>query len=168
MCARAAWAPSPIGEGTCRCEFIRTWLVLRAGARRKPPGVVGQLPALAPSPTGGGLGRGNALWLEIRSEGCLPISAGGGTCRCEFIRTWLVRRACARRKPPGAARQLVTFLVLPRKVTQRRRPRFAAPAGFPRSAASKRGCATRPGGAHKPCPTAELEQCSPKPPLACG
>jgi len=28
--------------------------------------------------------------------------------------------------PPGVARQLVTFLVLPRKVTQRRRPRFAA------------------------------------------
>ena len=43
-------------------------------------------------------------------------------------------------------RQLVTFLVLPRKVTKRRRPRFAAPAGFPRSAASKRGCATRPRG----------------------
>src|ERR1039458_5537666 len=62
---------------------------------------------------------------------------------------------------PGVARQLVTFLVLPRKVTKRNRPRFAAPAGFPRSAASKRGCATRPGGAHTPRPIAGLEQCSP-------
>ena len=33
--------------------------------------------------------------------------------------------------PSGVARQLVTFLVLPRKVTQRRRPRCAAPSGFP-------------------------------------
>ena len=32
---------------------------------------------------------------------------------------------------PVADRQLVTFLVLPRKVTKRSRPRFAAPAGFP-------------------------------------
>ena len=34
-------------------------------------------------------------------------------------------------KPPGVARQQVTFLVLPRKVTQRSRPRFAAPTGYP-------------------------------------
>src|SRR5512145_1657055 len=69
--------------------------------------------------------------------------------------------------PPGIARQLVTFLVLPRKVTKRSRPRFAAPAGFPRYFANKRGCATRPSRAHKTCPAAELEQCSPKPPLVC-
>ena len=68
-------------------------------------------------------------------------------------------------KPPGVARQQVTFLVLPRKVTKRGRPRFAAPSGFPRYFANKRGCATRPGGAHKTCPTAELKQCSPTPPL---
>jgi len=67
--------------------------------------------------------------------------------------------------PSGVARQLVTFLVLPRKVTKRGRPRFAAPAGFPRYFANKRGCATHPGGAHTPCPTAELGQCSPESPL---
>jgi len=67
----------------------------------------------------------------------------------------------------GVARQQVTFLVLPRKVTKRGRPRCAAPAGFPRYFANKRGCATRPGGAHKTCPTAELGQCSPKSPLVC-
>src|SRR5512135_2556215 len=71
-------------------------------------------------------------------------------------------------KPSGVARQLVTFLVLPRKVTKRSRPRFAAPAGSPRKSANKRGCATRPSGAHTPCPAAELEQCSPKPPLVCS
>ncbi len=32
---------------------------------------------------------------------------------------------------PGVARRQVTFLVLPRKVTKRGRPRCAAPAGFP-------------------------------------
>ena len=82
------------------------------------------------------------------------------------------RRCCCliwgKSTSPVADRQLVTFLVLPRKVTKRNRPRFAAPAGYPRSAASKRGCATRPGGAHTPRPTAGLEQCSPKPPLPCG
>ena len=35
----------------------------------------------------------------------------------------------ARRLAPGVARQQVTFLVLPRKVTKRGRPRFAAPYG---------------------------------------
>jgi hypothetical protein len=45
---------------------------------------------------------------------------------------------------------------------------FFIPCAPPQSAASKRGCATRPGGAHTPRPTAGLEQCSPKPPLACG
>ena len=34
-------------------------------------------------------------------------------------------------KPSGIARQLVTFLVLPRKVTKRSRPRFAAASRFP-------------------------------------
>src|SRR5512138_3881453 len=68
---------------------------------------------------------------------------------------------------PGIARRQVTFLVLPRKVTKKRRPRCAAPSGFPRYFANKRGCATRPSRAHKTCPTAELEQCSPKPPLVC-
>ena len=33
--------------------------------------------------------------------------------------------------PSGVARQLVTFLVLPRKVTKRSRPRCATPSGFP-------------------------------------
>jgi hypothetical protein len=68
---------------------------------------------------------------------------------------------------PGVARRLVTFLVLPRKVTKRSRPRFAAPSGFPRYFANKRGCATRPSRAHKTCPAAELGQCSPKSPLVC-
>ena len=66
--------------------------------------------------------------------------------------------------PPGVARQLVTFLVLPRKVTKRNRPRFPAPAGFPALLEWSGGCGTRPGGAHKPRPTAELKQSSPKPP----
>src|SRR3970040_686976 len=52
-------------------------------------------------------------------------------------------------------------LVLPRKVTKRSCPRFAAPLGFPRYFANKRGCATRPSRAHKTCPAAELGQCSP-------
>jgi hypothetical protein len=34
-------------------------------------------------------------------------------------------------KPSGAARQLVTFLASPRKVTQRRRPQFLHPFGIP-------------------------------------
>jgi hypothetical protein len=34
-------------------------------------------------------------------------------------------------KPSGAARQLVTFLASPRKVTQRRRPQFRHPCGIP-------------------------------------
>src|SRR5512140_3310833 len=67
--------------------------------------------------------------------------------------------------PSGVAGQLVTFLVLPRKVTKRSRPRFAAPTGFPRYFTNKRGCATRPSRAHKTCPAAELKQCSPTPPL---
>ncbi len=62
----------------------------------------------------------------------------------------------------------VTFLVLPRKVTQRRRPRCAAAHAGPGSGAGKRGCATRPGGPHKTWPAAALEQCSPKTPLACA
>jgi hypothetical protein len=78
-----------------------------------------------------------------------------------------VERSDTHRKPPGVVRQQVTFLVLPKKVTKRRRPRCAVPSGFPRYFANKRGCATRPSGAHKTCPTAELEQCSPKPPLVC-
>src|SRR5450759_3752187 len=94
--------------------------------------------------------------------------SGAHGCRDQHV-GWVERSDTQQLKPtpPGVARQLVTFLVLPRKVTQRSRPRFVAPAGFPRSAASKRGCATRPGGAHTPRPTAVLEQCSPKPPPAC-
>ena len=82
-------------------------------------------------------------------------------CQLQFlsILAWLLL--------PGVARQQVTFLVLPRKVTKRSRPRCSAPTGFPRYFTNKRGCATRPGGAHKPCPTAELKQCSPEPPLVC-
>jgi hypothetical protein len=41
---------------------------------------------------------------------------------------------------PGVARQLLTFLVSPRKVSQRRRPRFAAPLrGVPVDATHKSG-----------------------------
>ena len=46
-------------------------------------------------------------------------------------------------KPPGVARQQVTFLALPRKVTQRRRPRFAAAARFPALLDCSGGCGTR-------------------------
>ena len=46
-------------------------------------------------------------------------------------------------KPPGVARQLVTFLVLPRKVTKRSRPRFAAAARFPALLDWSGGCGTR-------------------------
>ena len=45
--------------------------------------------------------------------------------------------------PPGVDRQQVTFLVLPRKVTQRRRPRFAASAGYPALLDWPSGCGTR-------------------------
>ncbi len=69
-------------------------------------------------------------------------------------------------KPPGVARQQVSFFCFAkRKKPKKRRPWFAAPSGFPRKSVNKRGCATRPSGAHKTCPTAELRQCSPKPPL---
>ena len=44
---------------------------------------------------------------------------------------------------PGVARQQVTFLVLPRKVTQRRRPRFAAASRFPALLDWSGGCGTR-------------------------
>ncbi|OIR10489.1 hypothetical protein GALL_78010 [mine drainage metagenome] len=58
------------------------------------------------------------------------------------------------------------FLLLRQKESnQRKGDPGLPPFGFPRYFANKRGCATRPGGAHKPCPTAELKQCSPKPPL---
>src|SRR5450759_4565803 len=46
-------------------------------------------------------------------------------------------------KPPVVARQQVTFLVLPRKVTKRNRPRFAAPAGYPALLDWSGGCGTR-------------------------
>src|SRR4030067_2960845 len=46
-------------------------------------------------------------------------------------------------KPPGVARQLVTFLVLPRKVTQRKRPRFAAATRFPALLGRSGCCGTR-------------------------
>ena len=80
-----------------------------------------------------------------------------------------VRRGCKGLKPQQPRCPTASYFSrLAEKSNQKRAPPVAAPAGFPRSAASKRGCATRPGGAHKTCPTAELEQCSPKPPLACG
>jgi hypothetical protein len=59
---------------------------------------------------------------------------------------------------------LVTFLASPRKVTQRRRHPSTAPAGFPALLTEPGGCATRPSRAHKPCPAAELKQCSPTTP----
>jgi len=52
--------------------------------------------------------------------------------------------------PPGVARQQVTFLVLPRKVTQRRRPRFAAPAGYPALLDWSGGCGTRAARSDSP------------------
>jgi hypothetical protein len=45
--------------------------------------------------------------------------------------------------PPGVARQLVTFLVLPRKVTKRNRPRFAAASRYPALLDWSGGCGTR-------------------------
>jgi len=73
-------------------------------------------------------------------------------------------------KPPGVARQLVTFFCFAKKkVTQEKATPVCRPLrGFPQSDTNERGCATRPGGAHTPRPTAGLEQCSPKPPLPCG
>ena len=83
------------------------------------------------------------------------------------------RRCCCliwgKSTSPVADRQLTPFFcAAKRKGRKKKPPRFTAPAGYPRSAAIKRGCATRPGGAHTPRPTAGLEQCSPKPPLPCG
>jgi hypothetical protein len=45
-------------------------------------------------------------------------------------------------KSPVADRQLLTFLVLPRKVSQRRRPRFAAALRFPALLVGSGGCRT--------------------------
>ena len=59
------------------------------------------------------------------------------------------------------------FLLLRQKESnQRKGDPGLPPFGFPRYFANKRGCATRPSEAHKTCLTAELKQCSPKPPLA--
>src|SRR5450756_1488974 len=52
--------------------------------------------------------------------------------------------------PPVVARQQVTFLVLPRKVTKRNRPRFAAPAGFPALLDWSGGCGTRATRSNSP------------------
>src|SRR3954466_6487391 len=67
---------------------------------------------------------------------------------------------------PGAARQLVTFLARPRKVTQRRPPRCRAPLlrGYLRCLTRCGDYATRPGEAHTTCLTAGLVQCSSKAP----
>src|SRR5450759_4916333 len=51
---------------------------------------------------------------------------------------------------PGVARRLVTFLVLPRKVTKRNRPRFAAPAGYPALLDWSGGCGTRASRSDSP------------------
>src|SRR3989338_3437202 len=61
---------------------------------------------------------------------------------------WVERRGTQHQKklkskPPGVARQQVTFLVLPRKVTQRRRPRFAAASRYPALLDWSGGCGTR-------------------------
>jgi len=50
----------------------------------------------------------------------------------------------------GVARQQVTFLVLPRKVTKRNRPRFAAPAGCPALLDWSGGCGTRAARSDSP------------------
>ena len=75
--------------------------------------------------------------------GSLPLPPGegwgGGT-----LYVWKLSLEVACRSAPGVARQQVTFLVLPRKVTQRRRPRCAAPLrGFPALLAWSGGCGTR-------------------------
>ena len=44
---------------------------------------------------------------------------------------------------PGVARRLVTFFVLPKKVTQKSRPQSAIPAGFPVLLEWTGGCGTR-------------------------
>ncbi len=101
-----------------------------------------------------------------RALGRVPPFVKGGRGGIGFV-DCRDRTGSPRSWSPGAARQLVTFLVLPRKVTQRRRPRCAAADAGPWSGTGKRGCATRPGRAHKACPAAELEQCSPQSPLSC-
>ena len=53
-------------------------------------------------------------------------------------------------KPPGVARQQVTFLVLPRKVTQRNRSRFAAPTVCPALLDWSGGCGTRATRSNNP------------------
>src|SRR5450759_2661490 len=53
-------------------------------------------------------------------------------------------------KPSGVARQQVTFLVLPRKVTQRSRPRFAAAARCPALLDRSGGCGTRTACSNSP------------------
>ena len=66
---------------------------------------------------------------------------------------------------PGVARRQVPFFcVAKRKEPKKRRPRFAAPAGYPALLVWSGGCGTRPSGAHKSRPTAELRQSSPTPP----
>ncbi len=65
-------------------------------------------------------------------------------------------------KPPGAARQLVTFLVLPKKVTQRRRPQCTRACGVPSIAQKQAGLRNSTSRLRR----SGFEQCSPKPPLA--
>jgi hypothetical protein len=55
-----------------------------------------------------------------------------------------LNRVALRGALPGAARQPLTFLVSPRKVSKRRRPRDAAPAGFPKGRAPKREAKNSP------------------------
>ena len=60
------------------------------------------------------------------------VAAGGGlpcfvpTLFCGLLRFFFLRTTL-----PGVARQLLTFLVSPRKVSKRRRPRDPAPSGCP-------------------------------------
>jgi len=79
-----------------------------------------------------------------------PASPDGGTTVTAFPPLLFTR--------PGAARRLVTFLARPRKVTKRRPPLVSRPlSGVPlRCLTRQGGCGTRPGRAHKTCPTMGL------------
>ena len=64
---------------------------------------------------------------------------------------------------PGAARQQVTLFCVAQNTSNQTKGHPAAPALRATFGLTVKlgGCATRPSMAHKPCPAAELEQCSP-------
>src|SRR5512135_2903200 len=59
-------------------------------------------------------------------------------------------------KTVGGSPTASHFSCLAKKSNQKKSPLVCRPLrGFPRKTANKRGCATRPSGAHTPCPAAE-------------